>query len=83
MKTISALACLGFFALSVAMVQPATASTVEDQIKNREQDWAHSIVKQGAAVVDQFEADDITSTDPSGRVTDRTQDEKDLSSGDL
>jgi ketosteroid isomerase-like protein len=33
--------------------------------------------------VDQYEADDIITTDPSGRVTDKAQDKLDLSSGDL
>jgi ketosteroid isomerase-like protein len=33
--------------------------------------------------VDQYEADDILDTDPSGRVTDKAQDKTDLSSGDL
>jgi hypothetical protein len=33
--------------------------------------------------VDQYEADDIITTDPSGRVTDKTQDRLDLSSGDF
>ena len=40
-------------------------------------------MKDGAAAVDQFEADDIITTDPGGRVTDKAQDKKDLSSGDL
>ena len=39
-------------------------------------------VKDGAAAVDQYEADDIVSIDPGGRVTDKVQDKKD-SSGDL
>jgi ketosteroid isomerase-like protein len=33
--------------------------------------------------VDQYEADDIITTDPSGRVTDKAQDRLDLSSGDF
>jgi len=60
-----------------------TAGSVEDQIKKREQDWAQATMKEGAAAVDQFEADDIISTDPAGRVTDKAQDKQDLSSGDL
>ncbi len=54
----------------------------EDQIKKLEQDWADATLKNGAAAVDQFEADDIVSTDPAGRVTDKAQDKQDLS-GDL
>jgi ketosteroid isomerase-like protein len=38
-------------------------------------------VKEGAAAVDQFEADDIT-TDPTGHVTGKAEDRTDLSSGD-
>jgi len=57
--------------------------SIEDQIKKLEQDWAQATIKNGAAAVDQYEADDIVTTDPSGRVTDKAQDKKDLSSGDL
>jgi hypothetical protein len=39
-------------------------SSVEDQIKKYEQDWAQAVVKEGAASVDQYEADDIITTDP-------------------
>jgi len=58
-------------------------SSIEDQIKKYEQDWAQATVNQGAAAVDQYEADDIITTDPSGRVTDKDQDRMDLSSGDF
>jgi ketosteroid isomerase-like protein len=75
----AALLCL----LSLATGQRALAGSVEDQIKKLEQDWAQATVKEGAAAVDQYEAEDIVSTDPSGRVTDKAQDKKDLSSGDL
>jgi hypothetical protein len=64
--------------------EAASASgRVEDQIKKLEHDWAQATVKDGAPAVDQYEADGIISTDPSGRVTDKAQDKKDLSSGDL
>jgi len=56
-------------------------TSVEDQIKKLEQDWAQALLKGNAVSLDQYEAEDIISTDPSGRVTDRTQDKKDLSSG--
>ena len=72
---------LGLMALSLAAAQ--SASGVEDQIKKLEQDWAQATLKSGAAAVDQFEADDIITTDPGGRVTDKAQDKTDLSSGDL
>jgi len=58
-------------------------SSIEDQIKKYEQDWAQATVNQGAAAVDQYEADDIITTDPSGRVTDKAQYRMDLSSGDF
>ena len=38
---------------------------------------------QGPEAVDQFEADDITTTDPSGRVTDKTFDDFAGQKGDL
>jgi len=56
--------------LSLAAGQEATkTSSVEDQIKKHEQNWAQATIKEGAAAVDQYEADDIITTDPSGRVT--------------
>ncbi len=57
-------------------------SSVADQIKKHEQDWAQAVVKEGVASVDQYEADEIITTDPTGRVTNKTQDKTDLSSGD-
>ena len=79
MKNILAVAVLCALSLSLAVGQ---SGKVEDQIKKLEQDWAQATIKDGAAAVDQFEADDIFSTDPGGRLTDKTQDKKDLS-GDL
>ena len=88
MQKAFAVASLCLLALSFAAgqtsVKPSKTSSsgVEDKIKKLEQDWADATIK-GPAAVDQFEADDIITTDPSGRVTDKTQDKKDLSSGDL
>jgi ketosteroid isomerase-like protein len=83
MKKVLAIALLGLLALSLAASQKASkTSTVEDQIKKNEQDWAQAVVKEGALSVDQYEADDIITTDPSGRVTNKAQDKTDLSSGD-
>lgn len=39
-------------------------------------------MKESAVAVDQYEADDIISTDPTGRVTAKENDKKDLLSGD-
>ncbi|HTO87280.1 MAG TPA: nuclear transport factor 2 family protein [Thermoanaerobaculia bacterium] len=61
----------------------SATSSVADQIKKLEQAWAQATMKDGVAAVDQYEADDILSTDPTGRVTDKAQDKMDLSSGDL
>lgn len=84
MKNLLAIALLFLLSLSLAAGQKAsTMGSVEDQIKEREQNWAQATVKEGAAAVDQYEADDIIDTDPSGRVTDKAQDKTDLSSGDL
>src|ERR1700719_1651963 len=80
MKNVLAIAFFCLFSLSLAAGQEASkTSSVEDQIKKQEQNWAQATVKEGAAAVDQYEADDIIDTDPSGRVTDKTN----LSSGDL
>jgi ketosteroid isomerase-like protein len=56
---------------------------VEDQIKKLEQDWVQATLKSGPVAVDQYEADDIITTGPGGRVTDKAQDKADLRSGDL
>ncbi len=84
MKNMLSIVFLCLFSLSLAAGQQAsTTGGVEDQIKKLEQGWAQATIKGGVAAVDQYEADDIVSTDPSGRVTDKAQDKKDLSSGDL
>jgi ketosteroid isomerase-like protein len=83
MKKVLAIALLGLLSLSLAAGQKASkTSTVEDQIKKHEQDWAQAVVKEGEASVDQYEGDEIITTDPTGRVTNKTQDKTDLSSGD-
>jgi ketosteroid isomerase-like protein len=83
MKKVLAIALLCLFSLSLAAGQQASKTSVEDQIKKQEQNWAQANVKEGGAAVDQYEADDIIDTDPTGRVTDKTQDKTDMSSGDL
>ncbi len=81
MKNIVGVGVLCVVALSLAAGQSAT--NVQDEIKKVEQDWAQANIKSGAAAVDQYEADDIVKTDPSGHVTDKAQDKTDLGSGDL
>ena len=83
MKNVLSVASLCLLALSLAAAQAPPKNSTEDQIKQKEQDWAQATVKEGAAAVDKYEADDIFDTDPGGRVTDKTQDKTDLSSGDL
>jgi len=84
MKSMLAVAsiCLLSVSVPVGLAAPKS-STVEGQVQKYEQDWAQATVNQGAAAVDQYEADDIITTDPSGRVTDKAQDRMDLSSGDF
>jgi ketosteroid isomerase-like protein len=84
MKNLLAFAPLCLLSLSLAAGQEVSkASSLEDQIKKLEQNWVQATVKEGAAAVDQYEADDIITTDPSGRVTDKAQDKLDLGSGDF
>jgi len=84
MKKLLAISLLCLLSLCVAAGQPASkAGSVEAQIKKHEQDCAQATIKDGAAAVDQYEADDIVTTDPSGRVTGKAQDKTDLSSNDL
>jgi ketosteroid isomerase-like protein len=81
-KNILVVSLLCLLWLSLAAGQKASkTSSLEDQIKKNEQDWAQAVVKQGAASLDQFEADEIMTTDPTGRVTNKTEDKTDLSSG--
>jgi ketosteroid isomerase-like protein len=84
MKNMLAISLLCLLSLSLAVgQQESKTSGVEDQIKKQETNWAQATIKEGAAAVDQYEAADIVTTDPSGRVTDRAQDKTDLSSNDL
>jgi ketosteroid isomerase-like protein len=84
MKNVFAIGLLCLLSLSLAAGQQASKpGTVEDQIKQHEQNWAQATIQEGAAAVDKYEAEDIIDTDPSGRVTDKAQDKTDLSSGDL
>ena len=76
------LAFLCLLSLPAAGRKTSQTSSVEDRIKKLERDWAQAVVKEGAASVDQYEADDIITSDPTGRVTDKAQDKTDLSSGD-
>jgi ketosteroid isomerase-like protein len=83
MKNVFAVALLCLLSLPLAFAQMGEMGGAADQVKKLEMDWAQATVKSGAAAVDQYEADDIFDTDPGGRVTDKAQDKKDLSSGDL
>ena len=84
MKSPLAVASLCLLSLSLATGQTTSkTSSVEDQIKKQERDYAQATVNEGAAAVDKYEADDIITTDPSGRVTNKAQDTTDLSSGDF
>jgi ketosteroid isomerase-like protein len=76
------LMCLICFSMSVGQEVSKERNT-EDQIAKLERDWAQAIARNDAAALDQYEADDIVDTDPTGRVNDKAQDKKDLSSGDL
>jgi hypothetical protein len=73
MKKVLASASLGLLSLSLAGQKVSKTSTVENQVKKNEQDGAQAVVKEGATSVDQYEADDIITTDPTGRVTSKTQ----------
>ena len=81
MKNVLAVGVICVVALSLAAGESATK--VEDEIKKLEQDWAQANIRSGVTAVDQYEADDILNTDPSGGVTDKAQDRTQLSSGDL
>ncbi len=84
MKNLFTIASLCLLSLSQAAGQEASKRTIlEDQIKKQEQNWAQATIQAGPSAVDQYEADDIITTDPTGRVTDKTQDKLDLSSGDF
>ena len=66
MKNLLVIASLCLLSLSLTAGQEASkTSSAEDQIKNHEQNWAQATIKEGAAAVDQYEADDIITTDPA------------------
>lgn len=74
-----------FRCLSPPVKRRPETSGVEDQIKKNERNWAQAVVKDGAASVDQYEADDIITTDSTGRITgksERQEDKTDFSAGD-
>jgi ketosteroid isomerase-like protein len=81
MKNVLAVGVLCLVALTLAVGKSETK--VEDEIKKLEQDWAQASIKSGATAADQYEADDIIKTDPSGGVTDKAQGKMELVSGDL
>jgi hypothetical protein len=58
MKALLAMAPLCLLSLSLAAGQEASNTTsVEDQIKKHEQNWAQATVEEGAAAVDQYEVE--------------------------
>jgi ketosteroid isomerase-like protein len=59
------------------------SGSVEDQINKFEEEWANGAMKGDTSVIERLEADDIISTDPSGKVTDKQQDVQALKSGEL
>ena len=71
MKNVLAIAllCLLWLSLAAAGQKTSKKGTVEDQIKEHEQNWAQATIKEGAAAVDCIPADHIISDLPSGRVT--------------
>ena len=84
MKIVLAMGLMYLLCFSVAIGQEASKGrSVEDQITKLEKGWAEAIARNDATALDQYEADDIVDTDPTGRVNDKAQDKKDLSSGDL
>jgi len=56
MKNVLAIALLCLLSLSLAAAGQKTSKkgTVEDQIKEHEQNWAQATIKEGAAAVDQY-----------------------------
>jgi ketosteroid isomerase-like protein len=79
MRKIFTLALLCVVTVSLS----AQSSKVADEIKKLEQDFAHASVKDGAAAVDKYEAEDVIDTDPTGNVTTKAQDKQAYASGDL
>jgi ketosteroid isomerase-like protein len=81
MKKLLTLGVLCFVSLSLAA--QSSNSKVGDEIKKLEHDFAQDTVKNGAAAVDKYEADDVIDTDPAGNVTTKAQDRQAAASGDL
>ena len=84
MKIVFAIGLVYLLCLSVAIGQEVPKGRdTEDQIAKLEKGWAQAIAKNDATALDQYEAEDISDTDPTGRVNDRAQDKKDMTSGDV
>jgi ketosteroid isomerase-like protein len=90
MRKMFVASCLCFVSLAIVGAQQAYSKSPEKksgaeiaQIEQLERDWAKAMVSDPAASVDRYEAEDIVSTDPTGRVTDKAQDKKEMGSGDL
>ncbi|HUN88450.1 MAG TPA: nuclear transport factor 2 family protein [Terriglobales bacterium] len=75
------LICL--FALGVAAQNSPSDAKTADEIKKLETDFSQASIKDGAAAVEKYEADDIIDTDPAGNVTTKAQDKQAAASGDL
>lgn len=83
MRKIVVLGVVCLFAMSLLAQKASSSAKTADEIKKLETDFAHDTVKDGAAAVDKYEADDIIDTDPAGNVTSKAQDKQASSSGDL
>ena len=83
MKKILALSVICFLTLSLSAQKTSSAGKVADEIKKLEHDFAQASVKDEAAAVKQYEADDVIDTDPGGNVTTKAQDVELGAKGDL
>lgn len=69
--------------ISFSLSAQSTNSKIGDEIKKLEHDFAQDTLKNGAAAVDKYEADDVIDTDPAGNVTSKAQDHQAAATGDL
>jgi ketosteroid isomerase-like protein len=74
MKYILCLGFMCFLSLPLAVIKNSVKSNSEDEIKKLEEESTQAYVKDGAAAVEKYEADDIISIDPVGVVTDKSHD---------
>jgi ketosteroid isomerase-like protein len=82
MKYVFCLGFMCFLAFPLSVIKNSLLINAEDEIKKLEAESTQAYVKDGAAAVEKYEADDMMSIDAMGMVPDKFQDRQAFLSGD-